>query len=236
MIYGGHDVGPRPETRQRVGEALTRGVDAVSVIERVAMGVSELWDACVATLPESEPKPACTRGCASCYHQRVEITAPEAFAIARWIAAQPAASAWSSAVRAAAQRHGALSSRQQFAAQSPCPFLEAGGVCGIYAVRPIACRRAHSLDAEVCHELARDPGSELRVPLSEALDWNSSALVLGAYEGMTHGGVPPHQYELTGAVALALETPQVEARWGRGEDVLAGARTRTEADLRALFG
>lgn len=236
MLYGGHDLGPRPETRQRVGEALAQGADVVSVIERIAAGVSELWDACLAALPEAEPKPACARGCASCCHQRVEITAPEAFAIARWLNADAVRYArWGAKVEAAAQRHAGFSSKQQFAAQSPCPFIEEDGACGIYAVRPIACRRAHSLDAEVCRELARDPSRELTVPVSESLDWNTSALVLGGYEGMAHAGVPPHQYELAQAVSLALSSPESEARWQRGEDVLSSALTKTADALAALL-
>lgn len=237
MIYGGHDLGPRPETRQRVGDALTRGADVIGVIERIAAGVSELWDACVAALPETEPKPACSRGCASCCHQRVEITAPEAFAIARWLIANPALhTGLRSALDAAAARNAQMSSKQQFAAQSPCPFLDQVGGCGIYEVRPIACRRAHSLDAAVCRELARDPARELRVPVSEPLDWNTSALVLGGYEGMVHANVPPHQYELAQALVLVLAMPDAEARWRNGEDVLRPAMTRHADELVRLFG
>lgn len=237
MIYGGHDLGPRPETRQRVGEALASGADVVSVIKRVAAGVSELWDACVVALPETEPRPACARGCAWCCHQRVEITAPEAFVIARGLVADAVLqSGLRPVLDATAQRHAALSSKQQFAAQSACPFLDRGGGCSIYDTRPIACRRAHSLDAEVCRELARDPARQLRVPTSEALDWNTSALVLGGYEGMAHAGVPPHQYELAQAVSLALAVPDAEQRWRNGEDVLAPALTRHADELVRLFG
>lgn len=224
VIYGGHDAGPRPDTRHQVCGALERGVDPVVVTQHVARGVSELWAACLTALGDRETQPACTRGCSHCCHQRVEVTAAEVFSIVRYL--QTATKYRLSRIFAAAERHASLSSRQHFLEQCACPFLEADGACGVYEVRPLACRRSHSLDVELCRRLAEDPTLRVDIPTSEALDWNLSALTWGYYEGLAHAGVPPHQYELAQAVALALRTEGAETSWRRGEDVLARAMTR----------
>jgi Fe-S-cluster containining protein len=234
MLYGGHDAGPRPETRARVYAALNRGLDPVIVAAHVAQGTSDVWTTCLARLPENEPKPACGVGCSYCCHQRVEATAPEVFLIARSLLGIGAERL--DRVRVAAERHAVLSAREQFLQQCECPFLDAGGACSIYEVRPMACRRAHSTDVEVCRKLTLEPSLDVRVPLSEALDWNTSALVLGYYEGLSHAGIPPHQYELVNAVVLALDSAEAETRWQRGEDVLAPALTRDASTLGALLG
>lgn len=232
VLYGGHDAGPRPETRENVCAAMLRGVDPVVVTAYVAQGTSDLWAACLTALPASAPKPACARGCSYCCQQRVEVTAPEAFLIARALAS--ADPVLLERISAAARRHAAVSAREHFLQQCPCPFLDDAGACAIYEVRPIACRRAHSVDVEVCRALARDPRAELRVPASEVIDWNTSALVLGYYEGLAHAGRPPHQYELAQAVVLALAEGS-ERRWAQGDDPLEQARTRDAATLTTLL-
>lgn len=220
-------------TREQVCAAIERGVDPVVVAASVAQGTSDLWSACLERLDDGE-RPACARGCSHCCHQRVEVTAPEAFLIARSLVA--AGDRRSERLREAAQGHAAISAREQFVQQRPCPFLDEVGACSIYEVRPIACRRAHSLDAEVCRKLSEDPHLDVKVPASEPLDWNLSALVLGYYEGLAHAAVAPHQYELAGAVALALDVVDAEARWRGGEDVLRDARTRGAQELAAVLG
>jgi hypothetical protein len=224
VVYGGHDAGPRPETRQQVCAALERGVDPVVVTQHVARGVSDLWGTCLTEVDNLENEPACFRGCSHCCHQRVDVTALEVFLIVRYL--RTATDYQPSQIFAAAERHASLSSRQHFLEQCACPFLEGDGACAVYEVRPLACRRVHSLDVEVCRRLAADPTLRVTIPTSEPLDWNLSALTWGYYEGLAHAGVPPHQYELAQAVALALRTEDAEMSWRRGEDILACAMTR----------
>ncbi len=232
VIYGGHDAGPRPDTRHQVCGALERGVDPVVVTQHVARGVSDLWDACLTALGGTENKPACKRGCSHCCHQRVEVTAPEVFVIARALAT--ATTEQRGRLYAAAERHASLSSREHFLQQCACPFLDVNGACSIYDARPLACRRSHSLDVEVCRRLVADPTLRVNIPTSEALDWNLSALTWGYYEGLAHAGVPPHQYELAQAVALAFRTEGAEMSWRRGEDVLASSMTRCAEALESV--
>lgn len=238
VIYGGHDAGPRPDTRHNVHAALARGVDPVVVAEHVARGVSDLWDTCLTELPEAEPKPACARGCSACCHQRVEVTAPEVFRLVRWLVANHGGelSKLERDVTQAAERLTAYSSREPFVARVGCVFLDAEGGCSVYPARPLACRRAHSLDAELCHTLLAAPQRSVVVPTSDVISWNLSALILGYYEGMAHAGIPPRHYELTHAVALALGSPGSEEQWRRGLDPLEAAMTRTADELSELLG
>lgn len=229
VIYGGHDLGPRPETRHLVHDALVRGVDPVTVVAHVGRGVSDVWAMCLTADGAAESRPACARGCAWCCHQRVEVTGPEVFAIARRV--ETASPSLRLRLSEAAARHMRRSSREHFVEQCPCPFLGDGEACEIYDERPLACRRASSVDARVCESLASDPSLDLVIPASPAIDWNTSAVTLGYYEGMQHAGFAPDQYELAQAVELALQTSDAELRWRRGEDVLAAARTRTAEEL-----
>jgi hypothetical protein len=233
VIYGGHDVGPRPVTRERVWLALERGAEPVAVVAQVGRGLSDLWDQCLTKLGGRAGEPACVRGCVHCCHQRVEVTALEVFLVARLLT--NALPEQLERLTASATRHAGMSSREHFQRQLPCPFLGADKACEVYDARPLACRRAHSLDAEVCLRLAKDEGTQGGPPLLEPLDWNLSALTLGYYEALVHANVPPHLYELAGGVHLALSIPDAEARWFAGEDVLRPALLRdADALLRVL--
>lgn len=234
VIYGGHDAGPRPVTREQVWLALQRGAEPVSVVAQVERGLSELWEQCLTRLEGRAGKPACQRGCVHCCHQRVEVTALEVFLIARSLAnTLPAQRA---RLAGAAVQHAGLSSRELFERQLPCPFLNADKACDVYEVRPLACRRAHSLDAEVCRQLARGDSHEDGPPLLEPLDWNLSALTLGYYEALVHANVPPHLYELALGVQLALTVSDAESRWFAGEDVLRPALVRDADALLRILG
>src|SRR5690606_13402715 len=83
MLYGGHGAGVRPRTRKRGWDGIEGGIDPVVVAAHVAQGTSDMWAACLTAMPEASPKPMCARGCSHCCHQRVEVTAPEAFLVAR---------------------------------------------------------------------------------------------------------------------------------------------------------
>ena len=236
-IYGGLDAGPRPETRAAVHGALSRGGDPVAVAERGARGVDAVASEVARAREASdggEAAPACARGCAYCCHQRVELTAPEAFLLARGVRSHT--SELAARVEATARALDGLSSRDHHLRQIPCALLADDGSCAVHPARPIACRRAHSTDASVCAAVRREPALDVRIPDAPTLAWNTAAVVLGFYEGSLHAGQPPHLYELHAALRLALASPDAEARWRQGEDLLASARTRAAEDLPAILG
>ena len=83
-----------------------------------------------------QPLAACRRGCTHCCHIRVEMTALEAERLGEAIGRRPNT------------RHRYMPAEEgAYGYDTPCPFL-AGGECSIYAHRPFACRKHHSLDVD----------------------------------------------------------------------------------------
>ncbi|MBN2194185.1 MAG: YkgJ family cysteine cluster protein [Polyangiaceae bacterium] len=232
-IYGGEDAGPRPETRAQVAAALLRGIDPLVVVDHVARGVDALTERLLTVELADRPKPACSRGCSYCCHQRVEVTAPEVFWLARALTGRDDVLP---RIGDRAARLRGLDGRSHHLLQIACALLDDRGECSAYPKRPVMCRRAHSMDAGVCLAVHARPDVDHRVPYDLALDWHVSALVLGFLEGLAVAGFGPHLYELHAALAFALADPETERRWRAGEDPLAIARTRDAADLPSLLG
>lgn len=239
-VYGGTDAGPRPDTRDAVYAAAQSGVAPRAIVERIGAGIDQTIAAIGAQgFPGGEP--ACARGCAHCCHQRVEVTPPEVVAIAghlreHWSedGADPVATLDDLARRLdhVADR---MRARQSHRDPVRCAFLDDAETCTIYAARPLACRRGHSLDAAICRAVLEDPALDVVVPDNATIAWNTAAIVIGYREGFVHAQRPLAAYELCGAAAIALRTPDLEARFLAGEDVLAPARTKTEAEVAALL-
>ena len=99
-----------------------------------------------------EPFVACKDGCASCCHMNVSLTAAEADRLGQAIGRRPAT------LSRTIKR-----SNDNFAGQ-PCPFLDAGHRCSIYAHRPLACRKHSSFfeDDAACRP---DVMNDLEVPM-----------------------------------------------------------------------
>ena len=237
-VYGGADVGPRPDTRDAVFAAVTSGVAARTIAERVGAGVDQIV-AAIGARGFPGGTPACARGCAHCCHQRVEVTPPEAIAIAAHLREHASEESGAADVEALAARldEVAAQMRARESHRDPvrCAFLDDGGTCTIYAARPLACRRGHSLDAAICRAVLEDPALDVPVPDNPAISWNTAAIVIGYREGWVRAQRPLGAHELCAAVAIALRTPDVEARFLAGEDVMAAARTKTEAQVAALL-
>lgn len=233
-LYAGRDAAPRPAAREQVHEALSSGTDPATVAERVGAALDELWDRWLALDVEGEGKPACVRGCSHCCHQRVELTLPEVFLLARYLRAHPDP-ARDARIEATAPALEGKTGREHHLGQVRCALLGDDGSCSVHPARPLACRRAHSTDASVCAALHADPTLDVRIPTAPSLQWSLSSLVLGWLEGCAHAGRPPHHYELHAALRLAMQA-DAEARSLAGEDPLRAAMTRPAEELPQVLG
>ncbi|HEX3346158.1 MAG TPA: YkgJ family cysteine cluster protein [Polyangiaceae bacterium] len=234
-LYGGVDAGLRPDAREQVRNVLDAGLDPVEVAARVGANVDAFVAHWTATDESGDRKPACARGCSHCCHQRVEVTAPEVFLLARALREAPDAARNARIVATATAVEG-LDGRAYHARQVRCALLGEDGACSAYAARPVACRRHHSTDASVCAAVHRDPALDVLIPMAASLKWNVSGLVLGWLEGLSHAGRPPHHYELHAALRIALDDPGAQARFLAGEDPLRDARSRDAAELPLHLG
>lgn len=125
------------------------------------------------------PLAACREGCAACCHLPVAITSAEASLLSQASgrpAATPSSSQSVAELVADPAAAAALASGPAAGAVGPCPFL-AGDRCGVYAVRPLACRLHLNLDADalLCQVV---PGRPAQVPYADTRRMLAYALAL----------------------------------------------------------
>ena len=102
----------------------------------------------------------------------------------------------------------------------PCPFID-GGLCVIYAVRPLACRGHASYDEKACIDALA--GQSCEVPVSE-LHVTVRSLAQNAMQAaLRDSGYAWGAYELNQALHIALTNEACEAAWLKGHDVFAAA-------------
>lgn len=110
---------------------------------------------------------ACAAACTSCCHQMVGVTVAELALI------KGAVDRLSEPVRQGiAQRAAALADtakgdpRSWWKAKLPCPLLDDGQACLVYAARPLPCRAMNSADAGACRRSLA--GEAVRIPVLAA--------------------------------------------------------------------
>lgn len=202
--------------RQRAAQALqqTQGADAtVAFIAQLHRGLDTLAEQARATGIQT----ACRSGCAHCCHLRVEATEPEVFRIAQHLRAQPAAA--QADALSALQRHAATTALNPTnPSRQACSFL-VDDRCSIYAVRPAACRKAHSLSAPHCAEQSTTIPQNLRLLI------DAEALMAGTALAYGDQALPASAHELNAAVLAALNDPTAMERWYQGQ---SGALMRAD--------
>ncbi len=228
-IYGGIDAGVRPVAREQVHAAIGLGMRPSEIARQIGRALDDLAARCA--------PPACTRGCGWCCHQRVDVTAPEVFALSNHLREtldRDALAALHARLGATASALAGLTSREHHLQRVRCALLDDAMGCIGYEARPLGCRRGHSLDAEVCRAVYDEPSRAVQVPADATLSWNTGALILGFREGYAHRERALDTYELNAALALALAV-DLEPRWLAGEDVLGPARTHDAAEIARLL-
>jgi hypothetical protein len=102
----------------------------------------------------------------------------------------------------------------------PCPLAAEDNVCCAYAVRPLRCRPLHAITIAQTME---SRAVEQRDETDAAAERNryEYAVEQGIETGLSHAlesaGLDSQVYELNGALAVALATPQAARRWASGE-------------------
>lgn len=199
--------------RQRATQALqqAQGADgAVAFIAQLHRGLDTVAEQARA----AGPQPACQAGCAHCCHLRVEATEPEVFHIAQHLRAQPPA-AQADAI-SALQRHATTAALNPASpARQACSFL-VDDRCSIYAHRPAACRKAHSLSVQHCAEQSATIPQNLRLLV------DAEALMAGIALAYRDQPMPSSALELNAAMLAALTNPAALHRWYQGDPAALG--------------
>jgi hypothetical protein len=163
----------------------------------------------------------CAKGCGFCCHLRVSAMAPEVFHVANFVRKQFAGELDRviGQTRAADANSRGLSSRERPLRKFPCGMLVANA-CSVYLARPSACRGLTSISVKTCERGYNGEEVQIETPAvwTEIRQAHNQAM----WAALTASGLRADSYELNHAMLVALETPDAESRWLKGEDVFAG--------------
>lgn len=212
---------------------------AQALAERLLASACETFDANVAHQTQDLAPLDCARGCATCCTLRVTATAPEVLWMAAFVrAVTPGLLRHGIDLRAQVARASGLTQglgeRERVASRQRCPFI-AQGVCVVYQVRPLACRGLASHDRHACARAASGQVDE--IPYSEPHMRVRSLVQNAMQSALRDAGLGWLVYELNAALLIALDTPDADERWLRGEDVFAAAQVTdvAPAEMAATF-
>lgn len=221
----------------RFGRILVAGRGRVGLVAALTSEAFDLFERNVDIQTEGLQVLACHKGCPACCCIRVTATAPEIFLLAdyiRRIHATPSGAQLDLPRRIAEADSIArgLAPRERMAAQCFCPFILKDS-CIIHPVRPLACRGHAAFDKQACIDAAA--GRAVEVPLSEPHAVMRSLVQNALQSALRAHGYGWQAYELIHGLRLALEHADGEARWSRGDNVLAPALI-ADMDWQALAG
>lgn len=178
-------------------------------------------------IAERGTAPVCRAACSLCCSLRVDVFAHEIFLIADHLRARFSPE-MISAVKARLATHAgqvlALTPFEHATRNIPCPLLGEDGRCTVYEVRPLSCRRHHSMDFAAC-QFTYDHPADLEFPgahdvelfrtLTDALRQTGEIYAEYAFDITI--------YELGTALAEALEDPASWTRWHEGQQAFLTA-------------
>lgn len=161
----------------------------------------------------------CAKGCAFCCHLRVTAMAPELFHLANFIRKQGNVAHTLAQLSAADARSRGLSATERPKHKVPCGLLRENA-CSVYGARPSSCRGLTSISVATCERGYNGEDVQVMTPgvWTEIRRSHNQAL----WAALAAAGLSGDSYEFNHGVLVALETPDAEARWLKGEDVFAG--------------
>lgn len=207
------------EEQSRVREAEANIGNRAAIEIRARLSVSQAVafidtlhanvDKVVAMELSSGPPVHCKVGCAHCCSLRVEVTDPEALRIAAQLSTLAAVDLQALSGRLQENAQARKQQPGQIVECRPCAFLR-NKLCTIYAVRPAACRKAHSLSLVACETFATE------IPQNLALLVKCETLVAGTRAGYVANSLPASTIELSVGVLAALSSASAADDWHRG--------------------
>jgi Fe-S-cluster containining protein len=216
------DTPVRAPIRLRFAMALTEGAAPPFVLDAAHAEA----DAFAARTFAQSVAPACAAGCSHCCERiHVGVNATEARVIAsrlRSLRSEELALVRERIAVNAARARDATSSTSTYPIMT-CALLGSDKRCSVYAVRPFACRRAHSFDADRCRRATA--GEEVGITVDARVIGMSSEIATAFREASAAIGGDTGTYELHQALDILLGDP--------GGDLSPALEKRDEAALRA---
>jgi Fe-S-cluster containining protein len=129
-------------------------------------------------------------------------------------------------IRAADLTTRGLSSMERAIRRLPCGLLN-DRLCSVYSVRPSSCRGFTSTSVKACEKGFNGENVQINTPSV----WTvlKGAHKQAMWAGLAAAELPAESYELHQALSVALETPDGEARWLKGDNIFAGVASEKPA-------
>ena len=196
----------------------TRAADALRDTARQAL------DSYAPKPPPEAANLACRAGCSFCCTLRIEVSVPEALAVAEAIRAMPEPErvATAARVRDTDDRTRGMATTERMRARIPCPLLQ-DNRCSVYESRPLSCRAAVSLNATACERSFAGTPTPIPMPRVYWEALGASINVLGI--ALAAHGMPLRSHEFNAALRIALDTDDAAARWLTREDIFVPAQS-----------
>ena len=203
---------------QGMEQRVEAATEADQMLGALRWGMAELDRTFAETPAKIRATVACRAGCGHCCSVPVDVQAHEVFFSAEHIQLNFSAEALASLLTRLAAHRAAVSiltSDERSRRLSPCPLLDAGGSCSIYAGRPEICRAHHASDAAAC-AASTHPADFNRVHIP-ALQARMFAVMLGLDEAIEAEGFDDRAYDFGSALHEALTNSLCRVRWLRRE-------------------
>ena len=179
-----------------------------------AVFAGQILDATLAK--RTEGTVACAKGCYYCCKTYVSVTIPEVFRLADAMRGKAEKAA---RVVMAARESAEIPQLEREVRRVVCPILEDKS-CSEYAPRPLVCRAVLSKSLEACLRIFEENSGEM-VPFSDNTTDIRGYVMIMIQAALNLAGLPPVHYEMNQALAIALDQPDAEERWLKGENLFA---------------
>jgi Fe-S-cluster containining protein len=232
MGVSGTEMDARREGRLRTIAILKAGRTPLHVCEIAGQAVAVADDAirdAVRTHPP-EAASACKEGCAWCCHKVVGTSVPEVLRIVTHLQQTLSAGELQSVRERVARLHeqrNALQVKTRGHTSIPCALL-VDNRCSVYPVRPLTCRGFNSSEARQC-ERSLDPRTRAIVPAYAPQQRLATLVLDGMRAGLHESRLSGALLELTGALHVALTSPNAFEQWLAGKAAFDLARLSSGA-------
>lgn len=184
-------------------------------------------------LKRASPRLACENGCSYCCYYHVYVYPIEALALAEFVKKfnESVQAVIRERLAANLTKISTLTLEQHIATNVRCALLGDDGKCLAYAMRPLACRKHHSVDGISCKVTFDDPASPMKNTLIGEREAVASGFVAALTMGARSAGADTLQYEMNGALSEALSNPACVRRWKDGKVTFPSVRDKSAAPI-----
>lgn len=182
-------------------------------------------------IEQSKGRVDCKSGCNYCCHYHVMVTATEIFAMKEHLASLPEQEQmyFTKRITATAKQVSSMTPNEHIYTNVECAFLKEGK-CGVYAVRPIACRGHHSVDVNACKKTFEDVNAEDIAPKVYEREVIFMAMLNAQLHANYYYKLDTTKYEMHAALAESIADSTSFTQWQNGKIAFPNVKDKMTLD------